>query len=174
MRTALLSLLCLPVIAWANPSTPATPGTALPPVITVINGGSRASSDSSVANYNYNNPQSSSAASGSAITGPVNAANSLNVETRLAQAPDVISYPTAPCRISIGASGGWFGGAVGFSGSSEDEGCTLRETSRQLWNVGQRDAAVQILCLNADAKAALEATGVACKVSRQSAEKVTP
>lgn len=108
----------------------------------------------------------SSSVQAGAMTGPVTAGNALTLEARSVTAPDVISYPTAPCRVAIGASGGWLGGALGFSGSVEDTNCTLRETSRQLWNVGQRDAAVQVLCLNPDARLALQASGVACKVER--------
>jgi len=40
-------------------------------------------------------------------------------------APDVSAYSTAPCRIAVGASGGWMGGAFGFSGSVLDEGCDI-------------------------------------------------
>ena len=94
---------------------------------------------------------------------------------RLAQAPDVISYPTAPCRVSIGASGGWFGGAIGFSSSVMDEICSRIETSRHLHNLGAKDAAVQIMCLSDEAKQALEATGVKCLIKAEApVEPVRP
>ncbi len=150
----------------------ATPGAAPPAVIS--SPAATATSNNNVASSSTANAGSASSSQAGAFTGPVTAGNALTVDARLAQAPDVIAYPTAPCRVSIGASGGWIGGALGFSGSTEDEGCTLRETSRQLWNIGQRDAAVQILCLNADAKAALQAAGVACRIERVTQERVTP
>lgn len=85
---------------------------------------------------------------------------------RAAYAPDVISTPTAPCRISIGASAGWLGGALGISGSILDEGCDVRETSRMLHNMGFKEASVQSLCLHEPARKALEATGVKCLIGQ--------
>lgn len=100
---------------------------------------------------------------------------SSNVEaSRAAYAPDVLSAPTAPCRISIGGSAGWLGGAIGFGGSVLDEGCDLRETSRHLHNLGQQEASVQVMCLHDGARKALEAAGVTCKVTRDEAKVVSP
>jgi hypothetical protein len=116
------------------------------------------------------------ASGGTAVTGPVTAGNSLAIEMKgAAYAPDVISYPTAPCRVSIGASGGWFGGAIGFSGSSLDEACSRIETSRHLHNLGHQAAAVQIMCLSSEARQALEVTGVKCMIAPEKpAEPVKP
>lgn len=91
--------------------------------------------------------------------------NSMQVDAaRAAYAPDVIAYPTAPCRVAIGGSAGWLGGAIGVTGSVLDENCSRIETSRHLHNLGHKEAAVQILCLSDEAKRALEATGVVCKL----------
>lgn len=117
----------------------------------------------------------SSATGGSATGGNASGASSTttvtyssNVEaSRAAYAPDVLTASTAPCRVSWGGSAGWLGGALGIGGSTLDEGCDLRETSRHLYNVGQRDAAVQVMCLHEGARKALEAVGVECKVSLQ-------
>lgn len=72
-------------------------------------------------------------------------------------APDVIAYPTAPCRISVSASAGWLGGAFGFGSSVLDESCRRIEVSRQLHNLGQRDAAVSVMCNEPEAAKALGA-----------------
>ena len=53
---------------------------------------------------------------------------------------------TANCMIgaSVGASGLGFGIAAG--GGIEDKGCTLRESARLLYSVGEGAAAVRLLC----------------------------
>lgn len=61
-------------------------------------------------------------------------------------APDMIASPTAPCRIGVGISGGWVGGALGIGSSVLDEGCELRENARLLNNLGKQAAAVALLC----------------------------
>lgn len=62
---------------------------------------------------------------------------------------------TAPCF--VGYSGGvtvvGFGASLG--GGVEDVGCTLRETSRLLYGIGQTDAAARVMCANADAARAM-------------------
>lgn len=78
----------------------------------------------------------------------------------------MISTPTAPCRISIGASAGWLGGALGISGSILDEGCDIRESSRMLHNLGFKESAVQVLCLHEASRKALEVTGVKCLIGQ--------
>ena len=62
---------------------------------------------------------------------------------------------TATCMIgaSGGASGLGFGVAIG--GGIEDKECTLRETARLLYSIGQGDAAVRLLCNNSMAAKAL-------------------
>jgi hypothetical protein len=62
---------------------------------------------------------------------------------------------TAPCY--IGLSGGitvmGFGASLG--GSMEDKGCTLRETSRLLFGIGQTQAAAKVMCNNPEAAVAM-------------------
>jgi len=70
-------------------------------------------------------------------------------------APDIIATPTSPCRISVGASAGWMGGAFGFGGSVLDEGCDAREDSRTLWNVGEKEASIARLCQKTEMAKAL-------------------
>jgi hypothetical protein len=60
----------------------------------------------------------------------------------------MIASPTAPCRIALGAGGGWVGGALSIFGSTLDEGCELRENARLLHNLGRQSAAVSLLCSN--------------------------
>lgn len=177
---AFFLLMLLGPVAFATPPPKSTlpvsgmPGAAPPVVTTGTAEGGNASVVTSTTNTNTSN--ATAGAQAGAQTGPVTAGNSLSVESKFAQAPDVIAYPTAPCRIAVGGSAGWFGGALGISTSSEDEGCTLRETARLLHNLGQSGAALQVMCLNDDARLALQASGVACKVQRPapSTERVTP
>jgi hypothetical protein len=61
----------------------------------------------------------------------------------------MIASPTAPCRIALGAGGGWVGGALSIFGSTLDEGCDLRENARLLHNLGRQSAAVVLLCNDA-------------------------
>lgn len=61
-------------------------------------------------------------------------------------APDLSSYSTAPCRVAIGASGGWIGGAIGFSGSVLDEGCDIWRDHVNLRSAGHIEEANVRLC----------------------------
>lgn len=61
-------------------------------------------------------------------------------------APDVISHPTAPCRIGYSGSAAGGGVALGFGGSAMDEGCDTREDARLLFNMGLHDMALMRLC----------------------------
>lgn len=100
--------------------------------------------------------------------------NDLNVEA-VRNAPDVLAYPTAPCRVAIGGSAAFAGFGGGLSGSVADENCQRIETSRQLYNLGQRDAALQIMCLSLEAHKALTAAGVVCKLRPEApADSVKP
>ena len=78
-------------------------------------------------------------------------------------APDILTTPTAPCRIAVGVSGGWLGGALGFGTSVEDEGCTLRENARLLHNFGEKDAALKLMCNDEKVAAVL----AVCRASAQ-------
>jgi hypothetical protein len=73
-------------------------------------------------------------------------------QTASAIAPE--SYPTAPCRVSGSGAGSspFFG--VSFSGSKLDTECEKRETARSFALIGEREAAVQLLCATKAAKAA--------------------
>jgi len=46
----------------------------------------------------------------------------------------------------VGVSVGVIGGAAGFGYSVEDEGCTMRENARLLNNLGEKAAALKLLC----------------------------
>ena len=61
-------------------------------------------------------------------------------------APDVGSNNTAPCRVAVGVSGGWVGGALGLSGSVLDEGCDVWRDHENLVKAGFVDAATLRLC----------------------------
>ncbi len=119
----------------------------------------------------------SSSASGAvsgAYTGQSNSANSQNLTINhpggvnysggydlknVGVAPDMISTPTAPCRVAVGVSGGIMGGALGIGGSILDEGCDAREDARLLHNLGKTVASIARLCAKPEMKVAL---GVDC------------
>jgi hypothetical protein len=61
-------------------------------------------------------------------------------------APDISTYSTAPCRVAIGASGGWIGGSVGFAGSVLDDGCDVWRDHVNLRASGHLDGANIRLC----------------------------
>jgi hypothetical protein len=67
----------------------------------------------------------------------------------------MIASPTAPCRVAIGAGGGWIGNALSIFGSVLDEGCDTREDSRHLNNIGKIEASVRRLCAKKEMAAAL-------------------
>jgi hypothetical protein len=82
--------------------------------------------------------------------------SSRRVEVRsVGIAPDMIASPTAPCRVAIGAGGGWVGNALSIFGSVLDEGCDTREDSRHLNNIGKIEASVRRLCAKKEMAAAL-------------------
>jgi len=166
MKTLLAILLCVPLSAMA------TGGTVPPPVPV-----------QKVKNINKSTNQSTAvdvkAAAETKIDQQLSAqggAVSIQSDTRTAYAPDVISYPTAPCRVAVGGSAGWFGGAVGVTGSVLDENCEIMEISRRFEAMGNKAAATQVMCLSDKARQALEATGTVCKLKAevQAETRVTP
>jgi len=178
-RTIIAALLCtIGTMAYANPPVKTNPQypSNYPISRPVQNTTTNTTNNNSAVGIGYGAAEANAAVLTYTNASVGNVTSGVNVEaSRFAQAPDVISYPTAPCRISIGASGGWFGGAIGFSGSSLDEACSRIETSRHLHNLGAKEAAVQIMCLSSEAKQALEATGVKCLIKAEApAERVTP
>jgi hypothetical protein len=65
--------------------------------------------------------------------------------------PDVTLIPpgmTAPCMVSVGASGSGVGFGIGIAGGLEDKECTRRETARTLVSLGKTDAAIRLFCNN--------------------------
>ena len=75
-----------------------------------------------------------------------------SVEVTTLHAAPAVTPPmvgmTANCM--IGASGGIIGLRFGILGGGgiEDEECTLRETARLLFGLGEKEAAVKVLCNN--------------------------
>jgi hypothetical protein len=71
--------------------------------------------------------------------------------------PDAVApsaYPTAPCRIAISGAGSGVGFGLSIGGSVLDEDCNKRELSRSFQNLGQAEAALEILCSHEGAAAA--------------------
>lgn len=101
------------------------------------------------------------AGSAQASTGSSTSAVTVSSQaSRAAYAPDILATPTAPCRVAVGASAGWLGGALGFGTSVLDEGCHIRETARVLAGLGLIVAAVRALCQD---PVAAKALGEVCK-----------
>jgi hypothetical protein len=88
----------------------------------------------------------SGASSGSSIVNNVPTTPDKVTVTTVGQAPDILASATAPCRIAVGVSVGMIGGAVGVGYSVEDEGCTMRENARLLNNLGEKAAALKLMC----------------------------
>jgi len=98
--------------------------------------------------------QSTANANNSAQSVTVNGDN-YDYERSLPQAYAPSMSPSANCMgvVSGGATGLTFGAS--FGKSYLDEGCQLRETSRTLMALGEKAAAVKVMCANADAAKAL-------------------
>lgn len=122
------------------------------------------------ANASGGNQSQSANASNGGVSVTTNEARQVGV------APNVNSFPTANCRISLGASAGWLGGAFGFSSSVVDETCEVIEVSKQLNQLGVTEAAVQAMCHVEKARKAMEAVGVKCRIGQPEAavEPVRP
>jgi len=84
-----------------------------------------------------------------------------------ARAPDILSYPTAPCRIAVGASAGWVPFGFGLNGSVMDENCEINELRRGFQELGNTAAATQVMCLSEKGRKVLEATGTKCLVKNE-------
>jgi len=165
-----LALLALPAMAqdynstmaYANSSTNSQADAKAGAVAATVVGTSASGGAGGSASSTGGNATGGNAAGGSATSGGSTSAVNVN-GSRAAYAPDVLSTPTAPCRVSVGASAGWLGGAFGIGTSVLDDGCNIRETARVLWALGQRDAAIQAMCLDETARKALSAVGVICR-----------
>ena len=65
------------------------------------------------------------------------------------------ALPTAPCRISHSAGVAVVGFGLSGGTSTEDEGCTMRENARILDSLGERGAALLLMCFNEQVAAVL-------------------
>ena len=101
--------------------------------------------------------QSNSANAGNAQNITFNSAPELESRTlrTVAQVYAPAIGVSAPCLIATsgGLTGVGFGLALGTN--TEDPGCTLRETSRLLYSIGQHVAAAKVMCANPIAREAL-------------------
>jgi hypothetical protein len=101
---------------------------------------------------------SSQASTGDLTSTNTAAGGSVSINTqgsRAAYAPDVIGSATAPCRVAVGGSVGWLGGALGFGGSVLDEGCHRARVVLTLQGLGQAQAALLVMCNDKEAAKAL-------------------
>lgn len=100
------------------------------------------------------------------------AANTNNFNsTTTGQAPAVFAPGMAAAGIescngsvSLGGAAVGGGGALGFPW--QDGPCNKRLNARTLWNFGQREAALQIMCQDDEIASAMVASGVRCRIGR--------
>jgi len=134
----------------------------------VAKGGNATGGNSTATGGNAQGGSSDASASSGGNSQSVNISNPSDLTVKsVGQAPDVAVFPTANCRVALGGSVGFLGGAFGFGGSVVDETCETIEVSKQLIQLGERAAAVQAMCLIDKARSALEATGVKCHVGNK-------
>lgn len=93
----------------------------------------------------------------------------LSGTTRVIAAPSVFAPGLASASIETclgSASGGvaFPGGGFSFGSTVQDSPCQARLNARTLWAFGQKDAAMQALCLDGGLATALQASGYACRV----------
>lgn len=112
-----------------------------------------------------------SGAQAAAITAPTYnfSGNPANTQNRITTTPSMTApnvFSSNPCV--VGASGAvsamGFGAALG--GSIEDVNCTRRAMAALLAQMGQPDAAVEVLCNNDEVRAALASVGRPCVADR--------
>jgi hypothetical protein len=79
-------------------------------------------------------------------------------------APGLAAAGIESCNgsISVGGSVVGGGGALGFPW--QDGPCNKRLNARTLWAFGQKEAALQTLCLDDEMASALTSAGVRCRV----------
>lgn len=142
-------------------STPGSTSSSTANSSSVSNSNSSAtskSSSSSNANQSQKQNQSQVAQGGNATAtngGQQNAQNLTVDNKQVRQAPAAFApdaYPSAPCRVSgsVGASAPI--GGISLGGSKLDSECDKRETARAFANIGQYQAALEILCTAKSAK----------------------
>ena len=124
--------------------------------------------DSNAVNFNAND---ASSLSKSGAMGNITSFNYSNPDKTkveysgtqtLRTAPQVYAPPigvTAPCYVALSGGLSVVGFGIAAGGSIEDEGCTMRETARLLFGIGQPLAAAKVMCNN---PLAAEALGEVC------------
>ncbi len=124
MKKLPILLILLPAIAWAGDSTYASAYAG--------------------AHVNAQTSSTATASTGSVSTGNLSVSQDYDDQAPAVSAPSV--YTSAPCFVGI--SGGVSVAGFGASGGSgiEDKNCTLRETARLLHGIGQKTAAVKVMC----------------------------
>ena len=70
------------------------------------------------------------------------------------------------CNGSVGLGGSAVGGGGALGFPWQDGPCNKRLNARTLWSFGQKEAAIQQLCLDDDMAASLVTAGVHCRIGR--------
>jgi hypothetical protein len=174
MKAFAALLLTLPLTTFANPTVPPD---VKPAQTQTQRQKQKQQQGQAQSAFSYSDGSTALSSSGSqAISGgnSVGLTASPTVEFKAATAPDIITYPTAPCLNAGGVSAGWFGGSVGITSSSRNDECALINKSVALHNLGLKEAAVQVMCLDDESRMALEATGVKCLISKPQQQEPQP
>jgi hypothetical protein len=136
---------------------------------------SRSNSNSNV-NSRINSAQTVGVRSVNANQSGAANTNTFN-STTTGQAPAVFAPGMAAAGIescngsvSLGGAAVGGGGALGFPW--QDGPCNKRLNARTLWNFGQRDAALQTLCMDDELAVSMTAGGIRCRVGRYAVQTV--
>jgi hypothetical protein len=127
------------------------------------------------ANQNRNSSRSNSSASSGSQSGSSSGGNSqsvsynsqipANTSTTVWAAPPVFAPSVVGGNLcAIGASGGvsWMGAGFSIGGTWESRHCEERQKAALLFNIGQREAAVELMCSNKDVYDAMKTAGTPC------------
>lgn len=110
---------------------------------------------------NNTNSSSQAGATAIAIGGGGNSPNKIKT-TVPAFAPGLVAAGVHSCAGSTSAGVGATGWGFGFGSTYEMRECNRRAYAAALLGMGQNRAALDLICLNKEVRAALNATGVVC------------
>lgn len=130
---------------------------------------SRSSSNSNAISANRNSANAGVGSSGnSSITTNTNVQG--NAPAVFAPGMSAAGIESCNGSISLGGSAVGGGGALGFPW--QDGPCNKRLNARTLWAFGQREAALQQLCLDDEMALAMSSAGIRCRVGHYAEVRV--
>lgn len=128
---------------------------------------------SGVANAQQTVAGSQSGAQAGAISAPTfvfeGAPDRQSINSRITSAPSMTApnvFSSNPCVISASAAGSGMGFGFAIGAGIEDRDCTRRAHAALLAQMGLPRAAAEVLCNNAEVRAAMAVSGVPCAADR--------